>query len=274
MTVAALADVEKRYGETPALDGVSFAIERGETVALLGPNGAGKSTALRLLLGLLRPDAGRVELFGADPRRPEVRASVGVTPQETLFPATLRVGELVHLVRAHYATPLPHDELLETFGLADLASRQAGGLSGGERRRVGVALAFAGNPKFVVLDEPTTGLDFEARTAVWRAIGSHAAAGGTVLLTTHQLDEADALAGRIVLIERGRVVADGPTSAIKAAAGLTAVSYRDVHGSLRRLLSRDGGAAVERLVRDGVRLRDLEVRPLTLEEALAARESE
>jgi ABC-2 type transport system ATP-binding protein len=273
VTVAIFDDVEKRFGATRALEGASFSVAEGELVALLGPNGAGKSTALRLLLGLLRPDAGRIELFGGDPRRPEARACVGVTPQESLFPATLRVRELLQLVRAHFAAPVPYDVLLDRFGLAELAARQVGGLSGGERRRVGVALAFAGNPRLVVLDEPTTGLDLAARNAVWTAIAGHAAAGGTLLLTTHQLDEADALARRIVLIEHGRVVADGTTAAIKAAAGMTAVSFRDSGGARQRLLTRDGGATVERLVRKGVRLDDLEVRPLSLEEALDVRET-
>jgi len=271
VTVASLAGVTKQFGSTRALDAASFSIDAGEPVALLGPNGAGKSTALKLLLGQLRPDAGRVSLFGADPRRPETRRRVGATPQESYFPSTLRVRELLELVRAHFADPVPLGVLVERFALTGLTGRQVGGLSGGERRRVGVALAFAGNPHLVVLDEPTTGLDLVARSAVWAAIRAHAAGGGTLLLTTHQLDEADTLARRVVLIEHGRVVADGTNAAIKAAAGMTAVSYRDTGGVRRRLLVRDGGAAVSQLVREGVRLDDLEVRPLTLEEAIAHR---
>jgi ABC-2 type transport system ATP-binding protein len=273
LTAAALAGVTKRFGATWALDDATVTVAEGELVALLGPNGAGKSTALRLLLGLLRPDTGSARLFGADPRRPEARRSVGVTPQESNFPATLRVSELLQLVRAHFEKPVPLGELLERFALGELARRQLGGLSGGERRRVGVALAFAGNPRLVVLDEPTSGLDLAARNAVWAAIAAHADAGGTLLLTTHHLQEADALARRVVLLEHGRVVADGRTDEIKAAAGMTAVTFRDANGRPRRLLTRDGGATVERLVRDGVRLHGLEVRPLTLEEALEACES-
>ena len=271
MTVACLAEVTKQFGSTRALDGASVSIEAGEPVALLGPNGAGKSTALKLLLGQLRPDAGRVALFGADPRRPDTRRRVGVAPQESYFPATLRVRELLELVRAHFTDPVPLDGLVERFGLVDLTRRQLGGLSGGERRRVGVALAFAGNPRFVVLDEPTTGLDLAARSAVWAAIRAHTGAGGTLLLTTHQLEEADTLATRVVLIEQGRVVADGTNAAIKAAAGMTVVSYRGAGGDRRRLFVRDGGAAVAQLVREGVALDELEVRPVTLEEAIALR---
>ena len=271
MSVAELEGVTKRYGDVRALDGATVRIDAGELVAVLGPNGAGKSTALRILLGLARPDEGRAALFGFDPRSASAHAGVGFTPQESQFPATLRVRELLALVRAHFARPAPLDELVERFALHELLPRQAGGLSGGERRRVGVALAFAGAPRLVVLDEPTTGLDLEARNAVWAAIDAHAHGGGTLLLTTHHLAEADALARRIVLVERGRVVADDTPDAIKRAAGLTAVSYRDAAGRMQRVLSPDGGEAVERLVADGIRLRDLEVRPLSLEEALVAR---
>jgi ABC-2 type transport system ATP-binding protein len=204
-----------------------------------------------------------------------------VTPQETSFPPTARVRELIDLVRAHFGRPLSQTEILQHFGLETLRGRQAGGLSGGERRRLAVALAFAGRPRLVVLDEPTTGLDREARRAVWEAIRVHAADGGTILLTTHYLDEAEALARRVLLIESGAIVADGAVAEIKAAAGLTAVAFRapagvNVAGAERdgerlRILTRDGGETVERLVHEGIALVDLEVRPLTLEEALLER---
>jgi ABC-2 type transport system ATP-binding protein len=281
IAVARLERVSKRFGALTALDDASFEVEEGAVVAMLGPNGAGKSTALAILLGLRRPDAGRATLFGADPRRPGARREIGVTPQETAFPATLRVRELIDLIRRHYAQPLPLATVAERFQVDGLLARQVGGLSGGERRRVAVALAFAGDPRLVVLDEPTTGLDREARRAVWDAIRQHATAGGTILLTTHYLEEADALAGRVVLIEAGTTVAEGPVEQIKAAAGLIRVSFRAapgvaVAGARRdgpylRLLTRDGGATVEQLVRAGVPLAGLEVRPLTLEEALASR---
>jgi ABC-2 type transport system ATP-binding protein len=281
VSAAALQNAGKRFGEIAALDGVSFAVEQGEVVALLGPNGAGKSTALGLLLGLRRPDSGAAWLFGANPRRSAARRSVGVAPQETLLPATLRVGELLEFVRAHFPKPPPTRAILERFELAALARRQLGGLSGGERRRVAVALAFAGDPCLVVLDEPTAGLDLPSRRSVWQAIREHAARGGTILLTTHYLEEADALAQRIILVEAGRVVAAGATGEIKAAAGLTAVSFRppprtviagaELAGDRVRILTHDGGQAVARLLREGIPLVDLEVRPLTLEEALASR---
>jgi ABC-2 type transport system ATP-binding protein len=283
VSVAELARVTKRFGARAALDDVSFSIAAGEAVALLGPNGAGKTTALAVLLGLRKPDAGAARLFGGDPRAPSSRRRVGVTPQETAFPQTLRVREIVDLVRAHFESPLPASAVVERFELGAIVERQAGGLSGGERRRLAVALAFAGHPRLVVLDEPTASLDRDARLAVWSAIRRHVDDGGALLLTTHHLEEAEALARRVVLIEAGSIVSDGSLSDMKAAAGLTLVRFRaspgvEVAGAVRdaghlRLLVPDGGRAVEELVRCGVSLPDLEVRPLTLEETLASRSS-
>jgi ABC-2 type transport system ATP-binding protein len=273
MSVATLSEVTKRFGAVAALDAVTLDVHEGDVLALLGPNGAGKSTAIAVLLGLRAPDVGEARLFGLDPRKPAARRVVGVTPQETAFPQTLRVSEVVELVRRHYPQPLPAGLIYERFALEPLARRQLGGLSGGERRRVAVALAFAGNPELVMLDEPTTGLDRSARLAVWSAIRAHAADGGTVLFTTHYLEEADALARRFVLIEAGKVIADGSVAEIKKAAGLTRVSYCASDGALVRVDAPDGGPVVEELVRRGVPLVELEVRPLSLEEALAAREA-
>jgi ABC-2 type transport system ATP-binding protein len=283
LTAAYLERVTKRFGTVTALDDFSLRVEEGESVAILGPNGAGKSTALAVLLGLRRPERGRVMLLGADPRVPANRYRVGVTTQETAFPLTVRVSEVIDLVRAHYRAPLPTSTVLERFGLTRLAHRQLGGLSGGEKRRVAVALAFSGAPKLVVLDEPTAGLDVGSRNAVWSAIRAQVEGGGTVLLTTHHLDEAEALAERVVLIESGAVVADGKIAEIKSAAGLTRISFRappeyELDGAGRdgpfvRIFVPDAGATVARLVEDGVPLVDLEVRSLTLEEAVELRTS-
>lgn len=282
MTGAALRllAVHKRLGRAEALAGVTVEVAAGEVVALLGPNGAGKTTAVAVALGLRRPDRGRALLFGLDPRLPAARRAVGATPQATGFPETLRVHEVVDLVRSHYERPEPAAELLERFGLAGLARRQVGGLSGGEQRRVAVALAFAGRPALVALDEPTTGLDLDARRRVWDELRTFASGGGAVLLTTHQLDEAEALADRVVVLARGRVVASGPLEEIRARAGVTLVRVGvpwlpHVAGALRRtsvdghttVYARDGGSVVEQLVELGVPLRDLEVRRATLEEA-------
>src|SRR5688572_25934600 len=170
--LARTIDVSRRYGDVLAIDSVTMQVQAGEIVGLLGPNGAGKTTLLNLLVGLRRASAGRVELFGGDPRRPENRRRIGVTPQETGLPPTLRVGECVDYVAAHFPDPVPRAELLARFGLAEMHRRQTGGLSGGQRRRLAVALAFVGKPSLVFLDEPTTGLDVEARRSLWDGIRS------------------------------------------------------------------------------------------------------
>ncbi len=179
------------------------------------------------------------------------------------------------------SVPFPRRSLYERFELGRLVNRQFGGLSGGERRRVGVALAFAGEPRLVVLDEPTAGLDREARCAVWEAIRAHTRNGGALLLSTHHMEEADALAERVVLIEGGAIAADGSVADVKAAAGLTVVRFRappdlavegaERDGDFVQILTRDGGAEVERLVRHGVSLLELEVRPLDARRGALAR---
>ncbi|HET8894207.1 MAG TPA: ATP-binding cassette domain-containing protein [Gaiellaceae bacterium] len=201
LVLVRLRGIEKRFGNTSALRGVDLTVEPGEIVALLGPNGAGKTTLVNILLGIRGPDAGDVQLLG----------SVGVTPQEMSFPPTLRVREIVDFVRAHYPKAGATDELLERFSLTRIARRQTGGISGGQQRRLAIALAFAGNPQLAVLDEPTAGLDVESRLEVWNAIRAFADRGGGVLLTTHHLEEAETLATRIVVLAHGEVVADGPT---------------------------------------------------------------
>ena len=174
--VAGLTCVEKAFAGREALRGVTLGVRRGEVAALLGPNGAGKTTAVRIMLGLRRPDRGEVSLFGLDPRRVEARRRCGATPQETDLPDGLRVVEIADFVRCHFERPLGTADLLERFGLAALQQRQAGGLSGGQRRRLAVALAFAGDPELVFLDEPSAGLDAGARRSLWQSIRGFAAA--------------------------------------------------------------------------------------------------
>jgi ABC-2 type transport system ATP-binding protein len=219
--VAALRGVTKRFRAVLALDRVELELHAGEVVALLGANGAGKTTALSILLGLRPPDDGSAELFGGDPRSPSTRARIGVTPQESGFPPALRIAEIVDLVRAHFPDPVPTEELLGRFALTDVARRQAGGLSGGARRRLSVALAFAGRPEAVFLDEPTAGLDVASRRAIWSELEEYAASGRTVLLTTHHLEEAEALASRVVVLTRGQVAAEGSSADLVAAAHTT-----------------------------------------------------
>jgi ABC-2 type transport system ATP-binding protein len=281
MILARAVDVSRHYGDTVALDHVSLDIAAGEIVGLLGPNGAGKSTLISLLTGTRKPSSGRVELLGQDPRRPAGRQHLGVTPQETGLPGTLRVGEVVDFVRAHYPDPLPRAELLARFGLTDLVRRQTGGLSGGQKRRVAVALAFAGRPKIVFLDEPTTGLDVEARRSLWDGIRAFHAEGGTVVLTSHYLEEIEALARRAVVIGGGRVLADDTVDAVRGLVAvrrvsltspvplpaLDAVVSTDRDGDRWHLLSPDADRLVRDLVAAGVPFSDLAVRPASLEEA-------
>jgi ABC-2 type transport system ATP-binding protein len=278
---AVLEHVGKRYGEVEALKDFCLTVDGGEVVALLGPNGAGKTTALFILLGLRSPDEGTALIFGRNPREVKARRLLGATPQETGFPNTLRVTEVIDLVRAHYPHSLEIAEVLEQFGLADVARRQVGGLSGGQKRRLAVGLAFVGNPRAVFLDEPTTGLDVEARRRAWDGIRAYAENGGTVLLTTHYLEEADALASRVVVIAGGRTLAEGSPGEVKARAGLKRIRVETDEelpelsgveratrvGRVHTLYAADAGAVVECLVASGVALGDLEVTSVTLEEA-------
>jgi ABC-2 type transport system ATP-binding protein len=282
--VASLRDVSKRFGATPALRGVNLELRAGEVVALLGANGAGKTTAISILTGRRRPDSGTARLFGREPRAPASRRRLGVTPQELGFPPTLTVEEIVRFVRAHYERPREVDETIERFGLVEVRRRQAGGLSGGQRRRLSVALAFVGNPSLAVLDEPTAGLDVESRRAVWAAIAEFAAGGRrTVLLTTHNLEEADALARRIVVLSEGSVIADATSNEIKAHVGLQQIRLRSQRlptlPGVMRVSEQDGrlvlyvddaGGVVRELVRAGADLEQLEVLPVSLEEAYIA----
>ncbi|WNM41615.1 ABC transporter ATP-binding protein [Micromonospora halotolerans] len=280
MILARADQVSRRYGEVLALDRVDLTVRAGELVGLLGPNGAGKSTLLNLLVGLRRPTSGRVELLGGDPRDPASRRQLGVTPQETGLPGTLRVGEVVDFVSAHFPDPVPRGELLDRFGLSDQVRRQTGGLSGGQRRRLAVALAFVGRPRLVILDEPTTGLDVEARRTLWEAVRAFHAEGGTVLLSSHYLEEVEALAERVVVIGHGRVLADDSVAAIRDIVGVRRVSLvaddlpplpgvvATEHTEGRtHLLTTDADQLVRDLVTAGVAFRDLEVRPTSLEEA-------
>jgi ABC-2 type transport system ATP-binding protein len=213
---AALDGVVKRFGATTALDGVGLRIERGRVTALLGANGAGKSTSVAVLLGLTAPDAGRVSLLDGSPRELATRRRIGVMLQSAALPDTLTVRELLRLTSSYYPHPRPLAELARRTGIADLLSRGYGRLSGGQQRRVQFALAICGRPELLFLDEPTTGLDIEARETLWDAVRGLVAEGCAVLLTTHYLEEAEALAHRVAVLVRGRVVADGSTEEVRA----------------------------------------------------------
>lgn len=281
---AELCGVAKAFGGRPALAGLDLVLPRGSFLALLGPNGAGKTTALSLLLGLRLPDRGEARLLGGSPRDERIRRRIGATPQVSAFPSGLKVREVVAFVAAHYPDPLPETSLYERFGLGDLVERQVGGLSGGEQRRLGTALALAGNPEVVFLDEPSTGLDVEARHLLWDTMRAFHAGGGTVLLTTHYLEEAEALAERIAVIHRGRLVAEGTRRDITSRIGLRRVRFRaeavpeDLEPVARSgfeagvvtLYTPDADRLVRRLVESGAAFSELEVLPAGLEEAFVA----
>ena len=207
--VASLEGVNKNYGDIRALRGVNFRVRAGEVVALLGPNGAGKTTAVKLLLGLMPPNAGEVRVFGVDPTNPENRMRTGAMLQVGRVPETLRVREHIDLFSSYYEKPMRAQDILTSAGLEKLADRKFGDLSGGQRQRVLFALAICGDPDLVFLDEPTVGLDVEARRMLWEEIRRMVDRGKTVLLTTHYLQEADALADRIAVINQGEIVAEG-----------------------------------------------------------------
>jgi ABC-2 type transport system ATP-binding protein len=216
LTVAGLEAVTKNYVGIRALRGVDFQVRAGEVVALLGPNGAGKTTAVKLLLGLMQPDSGRVRVFGGDPTNPENRMRTGAMLQVGRVPETLRVREHIDLFSSYYSKPMPLEEVLVAAGLEKLRDRKFGDLSGGQRQRVLFALAICGDPDLLFLDEPTVGLDVEARRSLWEQIRRLLERGKTVLLTTHYLEEADALADRIAVINQGEIIAEGTPSEIKS----------------------------------------------------------
>ncbi len=210
--------VSRRFGAITALDELSLEIRAGETVALLGPNGAGKTTATETLLGLTEPDAGVVRLFGGPPVDAVARGRVGAMLQDAGLPQGVRVAELVEVIRGLYPDPLSLEDTLRLSDLEDVAGRQVQRLSGGQRQRVRLALAVAGCPELLVLDEPTAALDVAARQAFWERVHGYVSEGCTVLFATHRLEEADAVADRVVVIVNGRPVADGTPLEVKATA--------------------------------------------------------
>ena len=285
MTIlATLENVTRTYGDVVALDDVSLSIESGTILGLLGPNGAGKTTIISLLQGLRRPSNGRVTLFGGSPADARSRSFLGSTPQETALPATLRVGEVIDFVGAHFADRVSTADLADEFGLGEMLRRQTGSLSGGQKRRLSVALAFVGRPKLVLLDEPTTGLDVDARRILWGAMRAQHDRGATIVVTSHYLEEIEALAERVVVMGAGRVLADDSLAGVLDRVGLARVRLESGQldavaalpgvdrveaepGASASFFVRDSDEFVVSLVRSGIVFRGLTVRGATLEEA-------
>jgi ABC-2 type transport system ATP-binding protein len=277
------------YGSVRAVDGLSLTLRPGETVALLGPNGAGKSTTLDLLLGLKRPDSGTVRVFGTGPREAIVAGRVGAMLQTGGLMDEVTVAELVRLGAALHPRPHPVSEVLARAGITEIAGRKVDKLSGGQAQRVRFALATVGDSDLLVLDEPTTGMDVSARQAFWATMREQADQGRTVLFATHYLEEADAIADRVFVLHRGRLLADGTAAEIKAKAGARRISFDlegeideallrglpflasvEVSGRTVRLRSSDADATVHALYGLGVYPRNLEVTGLGLEQAFVA----
>ena len=266
--LATMSAVTHRYGDVIALDGLDLEIRPGEVLAVLGPNGAGKTTAIGLLLGSLQVQQGAIRVFGRDPGARPVRMRRGAMLQVSGLPDTLTVAENLELFSSYYPAPLPVSRLLALAGLEQLAARRYGRLSGGQKQRVMFALALAGDPELVFLDEPTAGLDVEARRGLWNEIQGLKTAGRSAVLTTHYLEEADALADRIAVIHRGRLAAEGTPAEIKS---------RTADRRIRCITSveRDEVAALPGVVRVAVSGQHLEIltaRPEDVLRTLLARD--
>jgi ABC-2 type transport system ATP-binding protein len=284
---AELVNAIKKYGEVEALKGVTIRIELGEVVAMLGPNGAGKTTSISLLLGLRKATSGKALLFGLDPTNLQSRSRVGVMLQESGVPEMLKVREIVDLFRSYYPKPMARDSAIAIAGLEEKANALVKELSGGQRQRLYFALAVCGDPDVLFLDEPTVGMDVEGRRSFIERIAGFARSGRTVVLTTHYLEEADQLAERVIVIDRGLVIADAPPAEIKSrVAGkrvrfnapalketdleglpVTAVTVND-HSV--QLLTNQPESVLREIFRRGVEISDLEVAGADLEDAFIA----
>jgi ABC-2 type transport system ATP-binding protein len=222
--VVDVRDVHKTYGDVRAVDGIDLRVGQGEVVAILGPNGAGKTTLIEIMLGLRTADAGEVRLFGTGSRHVHVKARVGAMLQDTDVPEMLTVGEIVALVGRYYPFALPTAEVLQRAELSAQAGQRANKLSGGQRQRLSFAMAIVGDPDILFLDEPTAALDVEARRAFWTQVRGFAALGKTVLFSSHNMEEVAALAQRVVVVNHGRIIADGHPTEIAATIATRTIS--------------------------------------------------
>jgi len=283
-TLASLSGVRKRFGKVQALDGFDLEVKRGELLAVLGPNGAGKSTAISLLLGLQTADEGSAELFGHAPQEIDGRRRIGVMMQEVALASAMRPRELLAQVASYYPIPYDVDAVIARLSLQGLLKRPYGKLSGGQKRQVQFALAICGRPELLFLDEPTVGLDVQAREALWKVIRELLHEGCSIVLTTHYLEEAEALANRVVVMARGRLVTSGSVDEIRANVShkqvscvtrLNADTVRawpevlrlDMERDRMQITTRGAEAVLVRLFREDPALSDVEVKRAGLAEA-------
>ena len=286
-SVARLDRVTKRFGKVTALDGLTLELKRGEILALLGPNGAGKSTAVRMLLGLSTPTTGTARIFGLDPRETATRTRIGAMLQVAAVPKTLTVREHIEGFRSYYPAPLSFAEVVRIAQLEGIEDRLFEKLSGGQKQRLLFWIAVCGDPEIVFLDEPTVGLDIEARRGLWAQIESLAARGKTVLLTTHYLEEADALAHRIVVINKGKVVSEGTPAEIKSMTSSRKIHCRtqltasdlwampsvvdvELRGERATVTAGNPEAVLRRMLAADETLAELEIKSAGLEDAFLA----
>ena len=286
--VVSFDNVSKHYGSLRAVDRLSLDLRAGETVALLGPNGAGKSTSLDMLLALRKPTSGRIRMFGSDPYHAVQSGRVGAMLQSGGLMPEVTVRELVTLVTGLQPHPVPVPTTLRRAGIVAIADQRVDRLSGGQTQRVRFALAIVGECDLIVLDEPTTAMDVETRRLFWASMKEEVTAGKTLLFATHYLEEADQAADRILVINRGRLLADGTPAEIKARAGAKRISFRldnvdepvllglpglvslDVRGDVVQIQSTDSDATLYALLDAGYRPREVEIGSLGLEQAFLA----
>ena len=283
-TLASLKGVRKGFGKIQALDGFDLAVHRGELLAVLGPNGAGKSTAISILLGLQAADEGAAELFGHAPQELDGRRRIGVMMQEVALPGVMRPRELLEQVASYYPTPYDVDSVLARLSLTPLAKRAYGKLSGGQKRQVQFAMAICGRPELLFLDEPTVGLDVQAREALWKVVRELLHEGCSIVLTTHYLEEAEALADRVAVMARGRLITSGSVNEIRAHVSRKQVScvtrlapdvvrswpevaQLEVERDRMQISTRAAEALLIRLFREDPQLADIEVKRAGLAEA-------
>lgn len=252
--VISAQNLTKRYGETVAVDGISFTVQRGEIFVIVGPNGAGKTTTVEMIAGLRRPDEGRIRLLGLDPQArhaaAELRQRTGVQLQQAALPQRMKVWEALDLFASFYPQATAWESLMEAWGLAEKRNTAFGNLSGGQQQRLFIALALLNDPELVFLDELTTGLDPQARRATWEAIGDVRRQGKTVVLVTHFMDEAQVLGDRVAIVDRGQLVAlDTPQALIAGLKAGTRVSFTNPNGLDATVLQ--GVAGVTTVVQEG-----------------------
>jgi ABC-2 type transport system ATP-binding protein len=286
--VVSFENVRKTYGKVRAVDGLTMELRPGETVAFLGPNGAGKSTSLDMLLNLRKPTRGRIAMFGSDPYHAIKNGRVGAMLQSGGLMPEVTVRELVTLVTSFHPRPEPVEQTLRRAGIAEFANQRVDKLSGGQTQRVRFALAIVGDCDLIVLDEPTTAMDVETRRTFWDNMKVEVAEGKTLLFATHYLEEADQAADRILVMNKGRLLADGTPSEIKARAGAKRISFHldqvdepfllglpalvnvEVRHDLVQIQSSDSDRTLYAVLDAGYRPRDLEVSSLGLEQAFLA----